>query len=369
MMVRPFRLEDHASVNALMRSVGWPDRSEAGWKWLAACPAAREIHAPQGWVVEDSDGQVAGFLGNMILPFSYRGRRLRGATGYSIVVKPSAKGAGRRLIEAFLAQDGVFAHYTLNANARSAPIYARHGMRPWPPATSGLKLSWMADPAVCARSRLWRAAARLEPRRTAFPERLVTRRLADPLPLILPDTVEILSRLGRRSDYAAYWSDLSAEGGLRVDRCPSEIAWRLADPDLVRAPLILGYRRHGRLTAVAVALLAKGHPLEPAVLEILDLTALDQEAEGCAVLLRTLIAAARRLGAAKTRLPVVSPWLLERLGPLPGGARREGGWGHAHARFMAGAPEPALWSPTAWDGDYSFCLRPAPFGSKGGARV
>jgi GNAT superfamily N-acetyltransferase len=363
-MVRPFQLTDYTAVNRLLASVGWPTRSQAGWAWLATSPAAREIHAPQGWVHEDQGGDIVGFLGNLVLPFDFGGRRLRGATGFSIVVRPEARGAGRRLIDAFLDQDGVFAHYTLNANAVSAPIYARHGMTPWPETTSGLKLSWVADPVACMSSRLWRAAARLEPSRTAFPERLLAHRLDAPAPLSLPAAVEVVSLLEPDGDYARYWARLSEDGRLRVDRSPAEMAWRFADPDLQRGPLVLGFRRGSDLTSVAIALLAKGHPLEPAVLEVVDLTALSHEREGCEMLLRALIDNAPRLGAAKTRLPVVSPWLLARLGHTARIARREGGWGHCHARFAPAGPPPELWSPTAWDGDYTVCLRPAPLGAR-----
>jgi hypothetical protein len=66
------------------------------------------------------------------------------------------------------------------------------------------------------------------------------------------------------------------------------------------------------------------------------------------------------MGAAKLRIQTVSPRLLERLGDLGRQARREGGWGHCHVRFAPGGPDPALWSPTPYDGDYAMCLRPLP---------
>ena len=77
-------------------------------------------------------------------------------------------------------------------------------------------------------------------------------------------------------------------------------------------------------------------------------------------LLEALKDSARRMGAAKLRIQMVSPRLLERLGDHVRRARREGGWGHCHARFAPGGPDPALWSPTPYDGDYAMCLRPVP---------
>ena len=358
-MIRPLRIDDSEVVNRLYSGVGWPRRSRAGWAWLASAPARREIHAPLGWVIENGEEAVA-VLGNLILPFEFGGRRLRGATGFSIVVAPAARGASRALIQAFLSQEGVFAHYTLNANSRSAGLYGRHGMRPWPETTSALKLSWIADPAACLGGRLWRAAARLEPERVDFAERLANSRLTTPRPLVLPEGVERLGDLSESSDYADYWSALCHDGRLRVDRSPAEMAWRLSDPDMTRPPLILAFRREGRITGVGLALLAKGHPLEAPVLEVLDITAVEGDDQAIPALLRGFVDNAFNLGAAKTRLPVVSPWLLDRLGPLAKRARHEGGWGHCHSAFSSGAPDPSLWAPTAWDGDYSICLRPAP---------
>jgi hypothetical protein len=109
----------------------------------------------------------------------------------------------------------------------------------------------------------------------------------------------------------------------------------------------------------AWAELAKPSIIDPPVLEIVDLMALNGAPGTLDRLMTALMAAARRLDAAKLRLHLVSPRLLDQLGAWAVTARREGGWGHAHARFEPDAPDPDLWQPTPYDGDYSFCLRPA----------
>ena len=114
------------------------------------------------------------------------------------------------------------------------------------------------------------------------------------------------------------------------------------------------------ITGVAMAALTKGAAIDPPFLEILDLVAPKGEDEAIPALVETLIANARALGAAKVRLQVASPRLMEHLGSLAGQARREGGWGHCHVKFAADAPDPALWSPTPYDGDYAVCLREPP---------
>ena len=153
---------------------------------------------------------------------------------------------------------------------------------------------------------------------------------------------------------------MRGEGRLLADRSPEVIRWRLADPDLTDPPLILAFNRGAGITGYAMAMMAKSNILEPPVLEILDLEALADEVTAIPALMDARKGAARRMGAAKLRIQMVSPRLLERLGDTGRQARREGGWGHCHVRFASGGPDPALWSPTPYDGDYAMCLRPVP---------
>jgi len=106
--------------------------------------------------------------------------------------------------------------------------------------------------------------------------------------------------------------------------------------------------------------MAKSNILEPPVLEIIDLEALAAHADAVPVLMGALKDGARAMGASKLRLQTVTPQALKRLGDFARTARREGGWGHCHAHFSPDAPDPALWSPTPYDGDYAVCLRPVP---------
>lgn len=148
MTLRPMRPADLEAVNRLHRSVWWPARSRAGWAWLWSNPATRALHSPNGWVIDNGGGAVA-CAGNFIQRFWLDDRALYGATGYSIIVPPDQRGRSRDLIHAFVNQPGCFARYTLNANARSSPLYKRHGMTPWPPLTHDVKLSWLVDPLAC----------------------------------------------------------------------------------------------------------------------------------------------------------------------------------------------------------------------------
>jgi len=359
--VRPIRSGDHDALNALHRSVGWPERSPAGWRWLEANPARLEIGGAAGWVLTDQADRPVAMVGNFIQRFRRGDRTLHGATGFSIIVPPERKGASRNLIRAFLAQPGMFARYTLNANARSAPIYGLFGLEPFPVQTAGMKLAWIVDALACSQGRILRRLLGGLSAETArrWGERLMNGRLFRQASLSLPAGVERLHDLSDRSDYARFWEALVSEGRTVADRSPEMLRWRLADPDQTLPTVLLALRRSDRIVGVAMARMAKLSLIEPPSLEILDISALETAPDAVETLAGALIANARALGAAKVRLQMVSPTILAKLGDVGRRARREGGWGHCHA-LIADRDAAAQWSPTPFDGDYAICNRPVP---------
>lgn len=361
MTCRPISEADFPALQALHRHVGWPERSLAGWRWLHANPARVSAGAPAGWVVDGPDGQPAGHVGNLVQRYWLNDQPLHGATGFSIIVTPPVRGASGEMLGAFASQPGMFAAWVFNANPKSQPLYARHGMGPWPEPTHALKLSWIINPVTLACGRFYRAAYRLAPDIVSrWGERLLNDRPSERPRLDLPPGVFVLSDFRDQSRYAEFWAALRAEGRLLADRSPEVLRWRLADPDLTDPPLVIAFNRGSEITGYAMAMVAKSNILEPPVLEILDLGALAHDAEAIPALMKALRNAAGQMGAAKLRIQMVSPHLLERLGDLGWRTRREGGWGHCHVRFAPGGPDPTLWSPTPYDGDYAMCLRPVP---------
>ena len=356
-------------MNRLYRSVGWPERSLAGWRWLEDNPARIASGAPIGWVVVDEADAPVAVVGNLVQRFHAGTRRLYGATGFSIVVPPSRAGVSRSLIRSVLKQPGMFAAYTFNANPKAAPLYKLFGLRQFPDETHALKLSWRVDRLACLRGRLLRmlhARSRAEDAHR-IGERLLNRRLDEAKPLRLSDRVRTITNLSEGSPYADYWRTLSVATPLLADRSPETMRWRMADPDQTRPPILLAHVRDGVVQGVAMAMVAKTSILEPPCLDIMDLTTLAGADDAAPGLVQALIDNAKRLGAAKVRLPMVSPDLLARLGPLARRAHREGGWGHCHARIEDEALA-AVWSPTPFDGDFSICSRPAPVRTKRIAR-
>ena len=351
---------DVAGINRLHRDVWWPERSPAGWQWLMDNPATREADLPVGLVIDDEAGQPAAFLGNFVQRFWQGDTVAFASSGFSIIVPPTARGASRQLIPTFVNLPGLVAAYTVNCNALSRPIYDKFGMKPWPPQTHDVKLSWVIRPFTCVAARGLRQLVARKPETADWLGERLMPRTSHLDPDRLEEGVEVVTDLSDNSPYALYWQALKAEGRFMVDRSPAMLRWRLSDPDLTQPILMIAAFSEGRIVAHAMAMMAKYSPIEPATLEILDLDGLRQGRGHIPQLVQSLIHLAGPMGAAKLRLQVVSQALLQDLGALGQRARREGGYGHCHFKMAEGFDGHQTWQPTPFDGDYSICMRPLP---------
>lgn len=358
MSFRHFELADIDGLNALRAEAGWAPLQRPHWEWQLQNPARGDT--PVGWVL-DRNGSIDGFVGNFIQSY-YRGsERFRAATGHEILVSRRARGAAKRAIFTFLDQPDMFVCGTLNANTLSAPIHRKLGLTPYPPQTDALKLGWILSPLALAKARLYRRTAQRFPdwplwRKEHFTPHRAAR--FDARTVKWPIGVQLISSLDDNSDYARFWEDLRADGRLVADRSPALMRWRTADPNLKTRPLLLAWRDEKGLAAYGWAQLSKMGTIDTAVLEILDLVALERASEeAIPALVDAMKLAGRRMGASKVRLHVLSLRLKARLGRQMASAREEGGWGHGHVRFNQPMEDFADWDPTPFDSCYSYNLR------------
>ncbi|MGA9658501.1 MAG: N-acetyltransferase [Asticcacaulis sp.] len=359
MSIRDIDPADYDHVNALWESVWWPTRSLAGWAWLAANPLLAHRPAPLGWVHVNETGQVDAVLGALPQRFWVGDSCFYGLTGHSLVVAPQVRGASRHMIKRIIDQPGFCARYTLNANILSHKIYGRFGFVSHPVETANFKLAWMIDPLACLAGKVLRRA--LEPHPTLARragERLMPGRLWHEMKRSYRHPIHEMTAFDEA--YQDFWLRLRAEGDLIADRSAEVQTWRMKDPDQTVTPIVLKFCRGDDITGYACAMFSKPSPIEPLVLEIIDLMALQDEAEAVPALMADLMQMAHAHGAAKLRLSMVSPRLLKQLGSYADKARREGGWAHAHIHLDADAPDIHRWSPTSYDGDLFMSLRPPP---------
>ena len=124
--LRESRFEDYAQIFALTAKFQLQTESYAGWTHLwTNNPAYREIQGkfPLGWVLENADGSICGYLGNIPLQYEFEGKRLLAATTRAWVVDTPYRTYSPLLLGTHLNQSNVdlFLHTTVNAQA--APAY------------------------------------------------------------------------------------------------------------------------------------------------------------------------------------------------------------------------------------------------------
>lgn len=347
--LREVQQSDWQALNRLHRWAWFPERSEQGWAWLHQFG-----RGAGGWVLEDERG-VCGYLGNILQDYALETTTFRAATGYSLIVLPRAKGGSQPLLEAFRSQTGVFATSILNGNERSAPIYARNGFDPFPSTWANAKIVWPLAPLTILSERVARTLYRQRrPTRELFAGSSRGGHSAGPRELAALDPWRDGAEIDRFNE------ELRRPGALIADRSCRALQARYSDPDATLPPVLLGWRHNGHLVALALAQLGKMSECEAPILDIIDLSWLEPEGRGPAGrLLAELRTHARHIGASRLRLSIVNPTTALVAQAVPGGLMRRCHV-HAHVRFTTPASDQLPWSPTPYDGDYGFFLRPQP---------
>ena len=249
----------------------------------------------------------------------------------------------------------MFATSIFNSNARAAPIYAREGFTAFPAGWGDAKIVWPLAPMTILSERIARSLYRnRRPSRELFHG---ARDLA-PAP-----RVARLSALDPWTDAAAinqFSAELRSGGPLIVDRSARALQDRFSDPDRAESPLLYGWREGDRLSAMALGQLGKMSECEAPILDIIDLAWLEPDGAAAATaLLVQLKTHGRRAGASRMRLSLVNDATAAVARNVPGGMVRRRHI-HGHAVLVADPGLEPLWSPTPYDGDFGFCLRPPP---------
>lgn len=123
--LRETRLEDYPAVAALEASQGLKTKPLEEWLRLWTgnpCFARLGPDWPKGWVLENGEGRVVGSIGNLPLPYVFRGRELLVATGRGWAVEEAYRGFALLLMDQYFDQPkvDVFLNTTLNRNAEEA---------------------------------------------------------------------------------------------------------------------------------------------------------------------------------------------------------------------------------------------------------
>jgi hypothetical protein len=119
--VRTSTFEDYCGIVSLHERHGFGSKSYEEWRnlWVKN-PFRNELTDwPMGWVLEDKNHRIVGYLGNIPLPYVFKHRRLVAATSKAWIVDFAFRSYSFLLLRRFFQQKNVdlFLNTTVNENA------------------------------------------------------------------------------------------------------------------------------------------------------------------------------------------------------------------------------------------------------------
>jgi hypothetical protein len=128
--LRKVCFEDYPQIAALVSKFHLQFESYDGWKhlWINN-PAYRELgdKVPMGWVLEDGEGAIVGYLGNIPLDYEFEGKRLLVATTRAWVVDTPYRSYSPLLLATYFQQSNVDLFLSTTLNSQSEPVYSNFG--------------------------------------------------------------------------------------------------------------------------------------------------------------------------------------------------------------------------------------------------
>lgn len=361
--IREASFEDYDQVSALQLRNGLTTRSYADWSALWNGNPAYEqssLRSPIGWVLETSPGHVGGFVGNLPLGYHFNGHCLRAATAYSWSVDPQYRGHSVALLDRFLRQKDVDLFVCTTINAAAETVYRALGFSRVPVGTWDRAAFWITGYREFARCVL-QAAPLYLPQVLANPlaavlyarDMLSSRRTNGDL------GYEIEPCSGFDSRFDAFWENLQRENVNRLlaIRTRETLEWHFRCSLDKGRTRIVAVSKRGRLVAYAILDRQDHSTLPLKRLRFADFQALRGFELALWPVLEWMLRHCRETGIHVAEN--VGCWL-ERL-PVPGFSapyqRKMKSW---MFYYRASEPElsrclqdPAVWTPSAFDGDAS----------------
>jgi hypothetical protein len=149
--VREASFEDYSQIVQLQSRHGLAEKNTLHeWRHLwVDNPVYRQLSKtwPVGWVLEDRNRKIAGYIGNIPLSYEFKGERLLAATGRAWVVDAQYRGYSLLLMNRFLAQTSVDLYINTTLNALAFEGFRLFGALPVPVGDWDVSRFWVTNPA------------------------------------------------------------------------------------------------------------------------------------------------------------------------------------------------------------------------------
>jgi len=345
--VREASFEDLPAAARLAERYGMSLRDEPYWELLWKRNPAAEASGRVGWLIEQDDGGVGGFLGSIPLSFELDGAPIPAAAATTFVVDDASRNLSLLLAKAFFAQKGPELLLVTTSNEAAGKLYAAFRAKRMPEASYGRPLFWVCNwrgfLAASMRKLGWGALAPL-----TAPLGLAADLCARPA---RAGAARLLDGFDTRFD--AFWQELRARRPERLlgVRDLRHLSWRFERASAEGRMRLLALEDGGRLLGYAVLLRQDNESVGLRRMVLTDLQLLDELPEPVA----DLIAAARAL-CRRERIHVLEAVgfacakrrALEGLSPL---RRRFPSWPYFYKTSNPALDDARVWDPCFFDGD------------------
>ncbi len=364
--LREVRFDDYHQIAALTAKFQLHTESYPGWThlWINN-PAYREIkdRFPIGWVLENSDGGISGYLGNIPLNYELDGKRLLAATTRAWVVDTAYRTYSPLLLGTYFKQPNVDLFMNTTVNSQAAPAYSIfEGVRV-PVGSWDRTLFWITNPQGFTESFLrkkgWAIAKQLSYPFSAgvfLRNRLKGRRFQENGSNI---TVQPSTSFDERFD--AFWAALRKEKSnlLLAVRSREVLEWHFKFALLQNAAWIYEVEGNSGLAAYAVFLRQDNPEAGLTRVRLADFQCLEQEsAPGMlTAMLQTAIDRCREESIHMLELIGLAPHLEKEVERASPHRRPLPNWVYFYKANDPALAErlknPAVWEPSLFDGDSS----------------
>jgi len=355
--IRESRFDDYDKIIALQQRNGLTPRSYASWVSLWRENPAYRPGEPIGWVLETPAGEIGGYIGNLPLAYRFKRRELRAATVYSWAADTAFRGYSLALLDRLVRQPGIDLIVCTTPNAAAARAFDAFQFRKVPAGKWDKCWFWItghigfaqsalrAERIWCSRALSYPLAAALYTRdRLRQPQRGATHAAG----------LELLTRFDAR--FERFWRELAEQerGKLTAVRDRETLEWHFGraldagDAWIVAAPAM------GKLAAFAILDRQDHSALDLKRIRLVDFQAL----RGFEHLLHPVLGRALEHCRAEGAhvLENAGCWL-GRWGAAAPYRRAMKTWGFyykaRHEELAAQLEDPAVWAPSAFDGDSS----------------
>jgi hypothetical protein len=360
--LREASLSDYEQIAALECKQNLHSRSREDWTRLwTENPLYKKLGSrwPIGWVLENEDGRIVGTLGNIPVPYVFRGRDLVVAAGRAWAVDERYRSVALMLMDTYFSQTEVDVFLNTTVNALAAEAFGVFGSRPLPAGDWTAASYWVTGYTGFARTaltvkKLPAAGVLCYPVGACLSvkDMLVSKRL--------PRTtgIEVQQASAFCARFEAFWRKLAAEKAVFLGvRTREVLDWHFGAMLERGNAWLFTVSASDDLIAYAVFQHRDEASIGLRRMRLVDFQSLTKAEECLAAILSKALALARRSGihvVEKIGLNVKGTELIDACAPY---RRKLNAWpSYYHVPDAALSSElesPSAWEPSSFDGDAS----------------